>query len=245
MLFKKKNDELVKLDNLPKHVAFIMDGNGRWAKKRGLPRLMGHNAGTEMLKRIVIESKKLKIENITFYAFSTENWRRPEEEVNGLMEILVKFFRTEIDEIIENKVKINIFGDIEALPSYAKTEVLRAIDRTKDHNEMNFNIALNYGGRDEILRAVKQIANDVKNDQVNIEDIDEQMVSDHLYSSGLPDPDLLIRTSGEQRLSNFMLWQVAYTEFIFEDHFWPDFNENLYRSALAKYQKRHRRFGAI
>ncbi|GAU79841.1 isoprenyl transferase [Fusibacter sp. 3D3] len=245
MFFKKTKEMPIELDNLPKHVAFIMDGNGRWAKRRGLPRLMGHNAGTEMLKRIVIESKKLKIENITFYAFSTENWRRPEDEVNGLMDILVKFFRSEIDEIVENKVKINIFGDIDVLPKYAKTEVLRAIERTQHHTEMNFNIALNYGGRDEIIRAVKEIATEYKSEKIALDDIDESLFSDHLFSKGLPDPDLLIRTSGEQRLSNFMLWQVAYTEFVFDEHYWPDFDETLYRSALIKYQKRHRRFGAI
>ncbi|MBF4691761.1 isoprenyl transferase [Fusibacter ferrireducens] len=245
MLFKKNKKVPIELDNLPKHVAFIMDGNGRWAKKRGLPRLMGHNAGMETLKRIVIESKKLGLENITFYAFSTENWSRPAEEVNGLMDILVKFFRSEIDEIIANKVKINIFGDVEALPQYAKVEVLRAVERTQHHTEMNFNIALNYGGRDEILRAVRQIAMDFNAEKIALDDIDETLFSNHLFSKELPDPDLLIRTSGEQRLSNFMLWQVAYTEFVFDEHFWPDFDETLYRSALIKYQKRHRRFGAI
>ncbi len=244
MLFKKRQIQL-ELTNLPQHVAFIMDGNGRWAKRRGMPRLVGHNAGTETLKKIVKESKKLGIKYITFYAFSTENWKRPSDEVNGLMNILVKFIQSEVDEIHENHIKINILGDIERLPSYAKEQVEYAIKLTEKNDAMYFNIALNYGSRDEIISAVKKIANDVKQNKIEIDSIDEALFSNYLYTSGMPDPDLLIRTSGEKRLSNFLLWQLAYSEFEFLSVYWPDFNEQVYQNALHEYQKRNRRFGAI
>ncbi len=243
MFFKKKKS--VRLTELPRHVAFIMDGNGRWAKKRGLPRLFGHNAGTEALKKIVIESQKLGIPYISFYAFSTENWRRPAEEVEGLMKILVKFLRSEIDEIHENNVKINILGDYTKLPAFQVGEVEKALEKTKNNDGMNFNIALNYGGRDEILTVTKAIAASVEAGEVAVEAIDEALFESHLYTSGMPEPDLLIRTSGEQRLSNFMLWQMAYTEFVFEDVFWPDFTPEVYRKALERYEGRHRRFGGV
>ncbi len=245
MMFRKKKSPEIDLTNLPKHVAFIMDGNGRWAKRRGLPRLVGHNAGTETLKKIVMESKKIGLENISFYAFSTENWKRPEEEVNGLMEILVKFMKSEIDEIHENHIKINILGDIDALPDYAKKVVEEALEITKDNREMNFNIALNYGGRDELVRAAREIAKACSAGDVTLDEIDDKLISNHLYTKGMPDPDLLIRTSGEQRLSNFMLWQVAYSEFVFDKGYWPDFNEEKLRNALYQYQNRNRRYGAV
>lgn len=240
MWFKKekKQDE----ENLPKHVAFIMDGNGRWAKKRGLPRLFGHNAGTEALKRIVIESNEMGIGHITFYAFSTENWKRPHEEVDGLMKILVKFIRSEIEEIHSNNIKLSVFGDYEKLPDFAKQAVILALETTKDNSGMRFNIALNYGGRDEILNAVKLLVDDYSK---NPQEINETYFSRFLYTGDTPDPDLLIRTSGEQRLSNFMLWQMAYTEFVFEPMFWPDFTPEHYREAIKKYQERQRRFGGL
>jgi undecaprenyl diphosphate synthase len=244
MFLKKRNVEL-DMTSIPIHIAFIMDGNGRWAKKRGMPRLVGHNAGTETLKKIVKESKRLGVKIVTFYAFSTENWKRPNEEVDGLMNILVKFIKSEIDEIHNNDIKVNILGDIGRLPDYAKEQVCYALDLTQNNQSMLFNIALNYGGRDEILHAVKQIASDVKENRLNVEEVDERTFSSYLYTKGMPDPDLLIRTSGEMRLSNFLLWQLAYSEFTFETMFWPDFDETAYQKAIYEYQKRNRRFGAI
>lgn len=233
------------LSLIPQHVAFIMDGNGRWAKRKGLPRLVGHNAGTETLKKIVKESKRLGIRYITFYAFSTENWKRPSDEVDGLMNILVKFIKSEIDEINENNIRINILGDIIKLPSYAKEQVEYALELTQNNTSMDFNIALNYGGRDEILRAVKTVVNEVKAGRIVVDDLNESLFSDYLYTHGMPDPDLLIRTSGELRLSNFMLWQLAYSEFTFEKVLWPDFDELSLQKAIFEYQKRNRRFGAV
>lgn len=242
--FNKKEEEIT-LAKPPEHVAFIMDGNGRWAKKRGMPRLFGHNAGMETIKRIVKESQRLGIKYITFYAFSTENWKRPVDEVEGLMQILVKFIRSEIDEIHENNVKVNILGDIERLPAAAKEAVCYALDKTAANDGMYFNIALNYGGRNEIVRAVKAIAEAVKHGEYNSDDIDEALIEQYLYTKDFPDPDLMIRTSGEKRLSNFLLWQLAYSEFLFLDLYWPDFSEAVYRNALLEYDQRNRRFGAL
>jgi len=244
MFFKRKTYAL-DLGAMPQHIAFIMDGNGRWAKRKGMPRLVGHNAGTETLKKIVKESKRLGIPYITFYAFSTENWKRPSDEVNGLMNILVKFIQSEIQEIHSNHIKINILGDIDRLPSYAREQVDFATELTKDNTEMHFNIALNYGGRDEIIQAVKKIVRDVQNQKIDIDQIDEKSFQTYLYTNGMPDPDLLIRTSGEVRLSNFLLWQLAYSELTFVDVFWPDFDEMAYQKAISDYQNRNRRFGAI
>lgn len=245
MLFFKKNKQTTVLERVPVHVAFIMDGNGRWAKKRGMPRLYGHNAGTETLKKVVKESKRLGVKYITFYAFSTENWKRPEEEVSGLMQILVKFIQSEIDEINANNVKITILGDIEMLPKASKDAVTYAIEETVHNDGLYFNIALNYGGRGEIVNAVKQISKKVKEGELELASIDEACISEHLYTKNMPDPDVMIRTSGEKRLSNFLLWQLAYSEFVFLDLFWPDFTEEVYRNALKEYDQRHRRFGAI
>ena len=244
MFFKKKTYAL-DLGAMPQHIAFIMDGNGRWAKRKGMPRLVGHNAGTETLKKIVKESKRLGIPYITFYAFSTENWKRPSDEVNGLMNILVKFIQSEIQEIHNNHIKITILGDIDRLPTYAREQVDFATQLTKDNSEMHFNIALNYGGRDEIIQAVKKIVGDVQNQKIDIDQIDEKSFQTYLYTNGMPDPDLLIRTSGEVRLSNFLLWQLAYSELTFVDVFWPDFDEMAYQKAISDYQNRNRRFGAI
>ena len=245
MISLKRKQSEFNLEQIPTHVAFIMDGNGRWAKKRGMPRLFGHNAGTETIKKIVKESQRIGIKYITFYAFSTENWKRPTDEVDGLMQILVKFIKSEIDEIHENNVKVSILGDIEALPSIAKEAVLYAIDKTMLNDGMYFNIALNYGGRAEIMNAVKKIAMDVKDGKCSVEQINEEMISKSLYTANFPDPDLMIRTSGEKRLSNFLLWQLAYSEFIFLDVFWPDFTEEVFRKALLEYDQRNRRFGAV
>ncbi|MBE0450179.1 MAG: isoprenyl transferase [Clostridia bacterium] len=243
MFFKNKIE--IKDDLVPKHVAFIMDGNGRWAKKRGLPRLVGHNAGTETIKKIVKSSRNLGIGYITFYAFSTENWKRPNDEVTGLMKLLVKFVHSEIEEIHQNNIRVNVFGDIEGLPEYARVEVIEAIEKTKYNDGMQFNLALNYGGRDEIIHAVRLMMADYADQKIQLDNVNESLFSEYLYTKGMPDPDLLIRTSGEQRLSNFLLWQLAYTEFIFEPLFWPDFNEEAYKKAIHLYQERNRRFGAL
>lgn len=244
MFFKKQRYEL-DFNAMPKHIAFIMDGNGRWAKRRGLPRLVGHNAGTETVKKIVKESQRLNIPYITFYAFSTENWKRPTDEVNGLMQILVKFIQSEVDEIHENNIKISILGDLDKLPDYAKSKVIEAIHLTEHNTGMHFNIAINYGGRDEIIQAVKHIAVDYAKGDITLDQIDDTTMSAHLYTRGMPEPDLLIRTSGEVRLSNFLLWQLAYSELIFLDLYWPDFNANELQKAILEFQRRNRRFGAV
>lgn len=235
----------IDMDNLPNHIAIIMDGNGRWAKKKLRPRNFGHQEGMKRVVEIVEASTKLGIEYLTLYAFSTENWKRPMNEIDGLMKILVIYIRNELDRLIKNNVKINILGDIAPFPSLAKDEVIRAIETTKHNNGMNLNIALNYGGRDDIIRGVKDILKDVEVGNIKVEDIDEESFSKYLYTRGQPDPDLLIRASGEMRLSNFLLYQMAYTEFWFSDILWPDFKEeNLYK-AILDYQKRNRRYGGI
>lgn len=235
----------IDMDNLPNHIAIIMDGNGRWAKKKLRPRNFGHQEGMKRVIEIVEASTKLGIEYLTLYAFSTENWKRPMNEIDGLMKILVIYIRNELDRLIKNNVKINILGDIAPFPSLAKDEVIRAIETTKHNNGMNLNIALNYGGRVDIIRGVKDILKDVEVGNIKVEDIDEESFSKYLYTRGQPDPDLLIRPSGEMRLSNFLLYQMAYTEFWFSDILWPDFKEeNLYK-AILDYQKRNRRYGGI
>jgi undecaprenyl diphosphate synthase len=239
------DEERLKSGILPKHVAFIMDGNGRWAQKKGLSRLVGHDSGTRTIKKIVMESKRLGIPYVTFYAFSTENWKRPVEEVEGLMRLIVKFVNSEIREIDENNIKINLLGHPEGLPSYAREAILKAIDITKNNDGMAFNIALNYGGRDEILTAVKEIAKAVQSGEMQIEDINESAFEKHLFTAGMPDPDVLIRTSGEQRLSNFLPWQLVYAELIFDPIHWPDFDEKAYHKALLTFMDRNRRFGGI
>lgn len=251
MFFNKKvydNTTLIdKIDmkRLPKHIAIIMDGNGRWAKKRGLPRTMGHRAAVENIKDIVKASSKIGIKYLTLYAFSTENWKRPSDEVNALMSLLVEFLKKEIDELNENNVKIITIGNIKRLPMVCQNELERAERITKDNNGLVLNLALNYGGREEITNAVKEIAADLKNQKISYDDISEELISKYMYTSKLPDPDLMIRTSGELRLSNFLLWQLAYSELWFSSIYWPDFKpENLY-SAIIDYQKRDRRFGGI
>lgn len=235
----------IDIDNLPKHIAIIMDGNGRWAKKRFMPRNYGHQEGMKRVVEIVEASKKLGIEHLTLYAFSTENWKRPKVEIDGLMKILVIYIRNELDKIIQNNVRIHILGDITPFPQKVRDEIEKAIDNTKNNNGMHLNIALNYGGRSEILKATKDILKDFKLGRINLEDLDDQLFSQYLYTKGQPDPDLLIRPSGELRLSNFLLYQVAYTEFWYSDILWPDFKEDKLYEAILDYQKRNRRFGGI
>ncbi|MGB3367047.1 MAG: isoprenyl transferase [Acidaminobacteraceae bacterium] len=239
----------IKLDlsteKLPKHVAFIMDGNGRWATKRFLPRLAGHNAGVEQLRGIIRYSSDIGITHVTFYAFSTENWNRPKSEVSGLMNLLVSFLKREIEQLHTNNVKIVILGDTSELPEKPRVEVLKAVEKTSQNTGLTCAIALNYGSRDEILRATKEVVKAALNGDIDFEDIDLGLFESKLYTSGMPDPDLMIRTSGELRLSNYLLWQLAYTEFYFTDVFWPDFNKEEYKKALTEYQGRKRRYGKL
>ena len=230
---------------LPRHVAMIMDGNGRWAKKRMLPRSLGHRAGVEALRGVITMSSNIGIEVLTLYAFSTENWARPKDEVGVLMDLLVEFLNKEIAELHENGVNIRFMGDVEKFPDRCSVAIKNAIGLTKNNKGLVVNIALNYGGRHEIVRAVKEIADEVQRGNMSIDSIGEGTISDHLYTCGLPDPDLLIRTSGEMRLSNFMLYQSSYSELYIPDTLWPDFDEAEYEKALIDYSKRKRRYGKI
>lgn len=252
MFFRNKsstaNNELlnkIDKDRIPKHVAIIMDGNGRWAKKRGLPRSMGHRAGVETIREIVKASNNLGIKYLTLYAFSTENWKRPQDEVNALMSLLIEFLRKEVSELNKNNVIVNTIGDISQLPGQCIDELNKAYSLTKNNNGLCLNLALNYGARDEIRNAVVNIAKDIKMGSIDIEDINEKLISDYLYTKGMPDPDLLIRPSGEYRLSNYLLWQVAYSEFWFSDIYWPDFKPVHLYKAIIDYQNRERRFGGV
>ncbi|WP_129722437.1 isoprenyl transferase [Xylanivirga thermophila] len=249
-LKKNSDDSLIKQIKsrpLPTHVAIIMDGNGRWAKRYGLPRVAGHREGVESLREIVKTSSNIGIQYLTVFAFSTENWKRPRSEVAALMELLVKYLRSETDELNENNVKIVGLGDISALPKEAKMELYKSMNITKDNTGLQLNIALNYGGRDEIVRAARLISQDIINSKITTDDIDEELFSKYLYTADMPDPDLLIRTSGECRISNFLLYQIAYTEIWISDRntMWPDFNPDLYKKAILNYQDRQRRYGGI
>jgi len=230
-------------DNLPKHLAIIMDGNGRWAKKQGLLRAIGHESGTKSVKTIVQACAKLGIENLTLYAFSTENWNRPKLEVEILMKILVNSLKKELETMQKNNIKLNSIGSLENLPKSVQKELLDVIEKTKNNTRMTLTLALSYGSREEILNTVKKISNKVKNNIISVDAIDESIFNSHLYTHNLPDVDLVIRTSGEHRISNFLLWQIAYAEFYFTDVLWPDFSEQHLYEAIISYQKRERRFG--
>lgn len=230
---------------LPSHVAIIMDGNGRWAKKRGLPRAAGHRAGAEALRGVVKACGDLGIHYLTVYAFSTENWKRPQEEIDALMGLLVEYIEKELDVLKKNNVRIKAIGNIEQLPSNALTRIQKAEEETKNNQRLFLQIALNYGGRRDILNAVQKISADVLAGKILPEKIEEPVFASYLATAGIPEPDLLIRTAGEKRLSNFLLWECAYTEFWFTDIFWPDFTtEHLY-SAINDFQHRQRRFGGL
>ena len=228
---------------LPRHVAIIMDGNGRWAKQHMLKVAMGHRAGVEALRSIIRESSDLGIEALSLFAFSTENWRRSETEVAALMQLLLEYFSSEIDELDENNVRIRILGEKEGLPSPQREALYRAEERTKDNTGLNLCIAINYGGRQELVRAARILAEKVRAGEMAPEDIDEQALSDCLYTGGLPDVDLLIRTSGEMRLSGFLLYQCDYAGFEFPETLWPDFTLEDYHRALEVFASRDRRFG--
>ena len=231
-------------ENMPKHIAIIMDGNRRWARKQGKNASYGHKEGAKTLERIVRYANKIGLGYITVYAFSTENWKRAEDEVKALMMLLQNYLDDYSKRADTENIKVKILGDITALSTGMQKSILKCMERTKNNTGVTFNIALNYGGRDEIVKAVKSIAKDVKQGNINVDDINEAMISNNLYTKGMPDPDLLIRTSGELRLSNFLPWQVVYSEFLFIDKNWPDFSEEDLDNAIIEYQKRTRKFGA-
>ena len=234
-------------ERMPTHVAIIMDGNGRGAKKRNLPRAAGHNAGMKAMKKIVDHSDKLGIRYLTVYAFSTENWKRSALEVSAIFKLLVTYVKSELQELIDNNVRVKVLGDYTSIPADAKKSLEQTLERTKDNTGLQFNIALNYGGRDEIRRAVRLIGEKIQQGTLQPEDITEEVIGQHLFTGSLyaavPDPELVIRTSGELRLSNYLLWQTAYSELVFTDVLWPDFTPEEYEKAICQYQSRERRFG--
>ncbi|MDX1278669.1 isoprenyl transferase [Oceanihabitans sediminis] len=235
--------EQIDTNRLPKHLAIIMDGNGRWAKQKGMIRAFGHENGTKSVREIVEASAELGIENLTLYAFSTENWNRPKLEVKTLMRLLVSSLKKEIETLQKNNIRLSAIGNLEALPKKVHKELLEVIDKTKTNNRLTLSLALSYGSREELINTVKKVAIKVKNNIISPDNIDESFINEHLYTHNLPDVDLLIRTSGEQRISNFLLWQIAYAELYFTETLWPDFKkQNLYE-AIIEYQKRERRFG--
>ena len=233
----------INLNNLPKHLAIIMDGNGRWAKQKGLLRAFGHENGTKSVRVTVETSAKLGISNLTLFAFSTENWSRPKLEVDLLMELLINSLKNELNTLQENNIKLNSIGNLDLLPKSAQKKLEEVIETTKNNSRMVLTLALSYGSREELINAVKNISNKVKNNIISIDNIDESIINEHLYTRDLPEVDLLIRTSGEHRISNFLLWQIAYSELYFTDVLWPDFKENDLYEAIISYQKRERRFG--
>ena len=230
---------------IPNHVAIILDGNGRWAKKKGMPRTYGHVKGCENLEKICSVAKELGVKYLTVYAFSTENWKRSKEEVDALMKLFRNYMKKCIKISRDNKMQVRVIGDPTAFDPDLQEKIKELEEYSSQYDELYFQIALNYGSRDEMKRAVQKIAEDVKAEKLNPEEISEQTISDYLDTKGLPDPDLLIRTSGEERLSNFLMWQLAYTEFYFTDVAWPDFNKAEFEKAIAKYNQRDRRFGGV
>jgi undecaprenyl diphosphate synthase len=228
-------------DKVPQHVAIIMDGNGRWAKQRGLPRLAGHRAGTENLRRIIEACVEFGVKYLTIYAFSTENWGRPEDEVSGLMGIFDEVFERELTELHKQGAKLNHIGRLDEVRESLREKVINGMELTKNNKRLVLNVAFNYGGRDEVVQAVKNIIKDgIKPDEVN-----EETIADHLYTAGMPDPDLVIRTSGEQRISNFLIWQAAYAEWVFPETLWPDFGRDELLAAIQEFGKRERRYGLV
>lgn len=246
----KSNQEAVTLDMLqkkpmPEHIAIIMDGNGRWAKRRGLPRIAGHRVGMESLEKVIECFDELSIRYLTVYAFSTENWKRPAEEVNALMDLMVEFIDKKIDYLDQKGVRVNPIGVVEKIKGETFERIMYAKERTQNNDHLIFNVALNYGGRQELVQGIQAICRRVQSGELAVEDIDEAVVGESLYTAGQPDPDLLIRPSGELRVSNFLLWQIAYSEFWTTDVLWPDFRkEDLWR-AIYDFQNRQRRFGGL
>ncbi len=245
MFFSKKKQNEIDMSRLPEHIGVIMDGNGRWAKKRGLPRSAGHSAGADALKKIVTEANKLGIKYITVYAFSTENWKRPKEEVDYLMSLLLDYLRNAEKTLAGEDVVIRAIGSRKELSQEIRDQIVKTEEFTKNNKGIVMNIALNYGGREEITNAAKNICKEVQEGKIKIEDINDKMFSQYLYTENQPDVDLLIRTSGEQRLSNFMLWQVSYAEMWFTHKLWPDFKPADLHRAIIDFQNRGRRFGGV
>ncbi|NOR27837.1 MAG: isoprenyl transferase [Lutibacter sp.] len=230
-------------NNIPNHVAIIMDGNGRWAKLKGKPRIFGHKNGVTSVREIIEGCAEVGVNFLTLYAFSTENWNRPKLEVKTLMALLVSSLKKELKTLQKNNIKLNTIGNIENLPGKAQKELFEVVEKTKNNTTLTLTLALSYGSREEIVNVIKNISKNVVNNQLRIEEIDEKIINNHLYTFSLPDVDFMIRTSGEKRISNFLLWQIAYAELFFTDTLWPDFRkENLFK-ALLEYQKRERRFG--
>mgnify|MGYP005753094773 FL=1 len=249
MFFKKKNNEInyqdLDMNNIPGHIAFIMDGNGRWAKQRKMPRTYGHHEGTKTIRDIALSCNKLGVKAMTVYAFSTENFVRPNQEVQYIFKLPKDFFESYMKELMENNVKITTIGHLEMAPQETQDIINKAIEKTSHNTGLILCFAFIYGGRDEIVWATKKIAQKVKNDELSINNIDENIFNHELMTKDLPDVDLMVRTSGEQRLSNFLLWQLAYAEFVFTDVYWPDFNEEELKKAIWLYQNRDRRFGGL
>jgi len=233
----------INTDNIPKHLAIIMDGNGRWAKQKGFIRTIGHENGSKSVKQIITECSRLGIEYLTLYAFSTENWNRPKLEVDTLMKVLINSLKKELKTMQEGNIKMNAIGNLEKLPTNAQKQLFDVIEKTKNNTGMTLTLALSYGSREELVNAIKLISEKVKNNIISIDNIDDSIINEHLYTHNIPDVDLLIRTSGEHRISNFLLWQIAYSELYFTDVLWPDFKEQDLHEAIISYQKRERRFG--
>ena len=236
---------MIDKNNIPKHVAIIMDGNGRWAKERGLARSAGHRAGIDRVKEVIKAASELGIKVVTLFAFSTENWARPQKEVNLLMRALNNFLDRQINELDKNNIRLMVIGRDRPIPQYLLTKIKKAQEKTKSNTGLIFVLALNYGSRQEIVDAVKKFTNAVIKGEADLEDLDTQNFSSYLYTAGLPDPDLLIRTSGQMRISNFLLWQLSYTELYFPKKYWPDFGKEDLEKAIDIYQKRERRFGKV
>jgi undecaprenyl diphosphate synthase len=228
---------------IPRHVAIIMDGNGRWAKRRNRPRLYGHKVGVESVQAIVESAMELGVEVLTLYAFSTENWKRPEDEVGGLMGLLKNYLQKELARMLKNRIRLTCIGDIQKLPSDVRQVLKQAMDETAENDKFTLNLALSYGGRAELILAIRSIAEEVASGALTSNEIDEGLIDNHLYTAELPDPDLLIRTGGEARLSNFLLWQASYAEIYFTDVMWPEFRKEAFTQAIIEYQGRERRFG--
>lgn len=242
---REEQNQLVKNGNIPQHVAIIMDGNGRWAKERGMARVSGHKEGVNSVRDIVEACGELNVKYLTLYAFSTENWKRPQDEVSMLMRLLVKALRDETDALHENNVRLITIGDVTKLPNEVQRELADAIEKTRKNTGLTLNLALSYSGRWDIIRAVKKISYDVKSEKIPIENIDDTLFSSYLSTANIPNPDLLIRSSGEMRISNFLLWQVAYTELYIASCYWPDFRRNHLYDAIRTFQNRERRFGLL
>jgi len=239
MSFKSQID----LSKMPEHVAIIMDGNGRWAKSKGMSRVQGHHAGVKSVREVTEAAVEVGIKHLTLYAFSTENWSRPKEEVDALMGLLVETIQNELSTLTENKVRLNTIGNLDDLPVSCQRQLIQAMEETSTNDRMDLNLALSYSSRSEITKAVQRLASDVQSSKLALENIDEGTLSTYLNTSGMPDPELLIRTSGEKRVSNFLLWQIAYAELYFTPIAWPDFGKEDLYSAIVDYQKRERRFG--